>query len=403
MAKIKNEKQKEIFDPNDDGSPGIGINTLIRPERFLKSNDERKNLAFGYQNRFNLLGHVADFVDQLPLTSVNRQVKTENGRCDPITTKGKIQQSKTSYFTYSLTITPNARFARTHFFSAGKERYSYEPIDHDIQDHPNCVIFRPGPREDLVEKALRRIARRQAGSDQRHPVYKAGFTLYMLRKELKSYGHDIRWSDLRDALHILSNTSIFITIVTHDNKTIHHQTNFINGMTWGSSATNSDLYNPEYDRCYCTLNELIAYRLIEESYQAFQFDIYMRLTSFIARRILVTLSLEWRNAHVQSGYKRSMNELLLRYQSKLNPRMFNDYRLIVRALDELVAMNVLSKYTAEKITTGSKREDKDYEVIMYPTARFVSTQIESIGDRTMRSERRELNRPTLQPDDENEF
>ena len=174
-------------------------------------------------------------------------------------------------------------------------------------------------------------------------------------------------------------------------------------MTWGSSATNSDLYNPEYDRCYCTLNELIAYRLIEESYQAFQFDIYMRLTSFIARRILVTLSLEWRNAHVQSGYKRSMNELLLRYQSKLNPRMFNDYRLIVRALDELVAMNVLSKYTAEKITTGSKREDKDYEVIMYPTARFVSTQIESIGDRTMRSERRELNRPTLQPDDENEF
>lgn len=405
MPKINNDKQNDIFEDLEFISDSKAKDFVTRPERFKQKNDELKSLAFGVQNRFNLLGHVADFVDQLPLTSVDKQVKTVNGHCDPITTTGVINQGKNTSFTYTLTITPNARFEQKEYYAAGRKRYSYTPIDHNIQDHPNIVIFRPGPREDLVEKALRRIARRQADTSTNAPIYKAGFTLYQLRKELKEFGHDIRWDDLRDALHILSNTGIVITIVTNTNRTIQHQTNYINSMTWGSRAINSKIKQglTSEDRCYCTLNEFIARRLMEESYQAFQFDIYMRLSSFIARRILITLSLEWRNAHVQSGYKRSMNELLYRYQSKLNPRLFNDFRLIERALKELVSMGVLSKYETQKVSTGASRDKKDYEVTMYPTAAFVSTQIESVGDRTMRAERLELNRPTLQPDESNDF
>ncbi len=400
MAKKKKEGQSELFDLDAHESECLehGDKHSARPQKFLTKQTSIRHLAFGFQNEFNLLGHVADYVDQLPLTAIDRRVETVNGHCEPITISGEIVQSKTVSYNYKLTITPSARFSQNIITSAnGKNRFEYEPILHDIRDHPNCIIFRPGPREDLVEKALRRIARRQATSDPRLPVYRAGFTLYQLRKELLRSGHDIRWSDLRDSLHILANTGITLTIMTPDQREVSYQTNFISGLTWGSKAKNSELYDPENSRCFCTLNDIVAYSLITERYQAFQYDLYMRLTTFLSRRILVTLSLEWRNSHIQTGYVRSMNELILRYQSHLSDRLFNDYRLMKRALDELVKMDVLSRYTMEKVVTGKSRARKDYAITMYPTARFVGTQIESIGDRTMREERHSLKRPTMQP------
>ena len=70
-----------------------------------------------------------------------------------------------------------------------------------VKDHAGQVKeYYPGPREELVEDALRKIA-----CDHMNGVYlddKAGvqFTLYELKQELKGYGHEIHHDALVMAL-----------------------------------------------------------------------------------------------------------------------------------------------------------------------------------------------------------
>ena len=396
--KLESDAQSEMFDSDGtEPAKSSAKRTLLRPEKHNPKDTKNKHFAFGWQDEFNLLGHIVDVFDQLPLYSVERRVEATNGSFEPITMSAEIVQSKTMSFSYKLTITPNARFAQhVEVLESGKTKISYEPILHDFKEHPNAVVFRPGPREDSVEKAIRRIARRLTTSNPKSPVYKAGFTLYQLKKELQRSGHSIRWDDLRESLHILSNTGITLTLTTPDGKEINYKTDFISGLSTGSRVKSAKHFNPAQDRCYCTLNDIVAYSLRTERYQALQHDLYMRMSSFLARRILATISIEWRNAHTQTGYERSMNDLILRYNDSLSDRLNDDMRLTKKAMDELVAKEILSRYEMHKVVTGTKRAGKDFRVIMFPTSRFVGTQIEAIRDRTIRTERNELGQPSYQ-------
>lgn len=383
----------------------------VFPEKFIHKHGALRALAFGNQNKFNLLGHVANYVDQLPLHSTDRIVEMKNGVPQPITIDGRIIQSKSVFFDYKLTINPNARFARIVTITpSGKEKVEYRPVLHNFEDYEDIIYFRPGPREDLVEKALRRISMRQAGDSAGKPIYCARFSIYELRQELLRFGHHLRWSDIRDSLHILSHTTFTFSIMSENEQAPANRVSpaynayskkgitsaYITSLVWGSRATNSPLYNPDQQYCYCTLNELIAHSLATERYQAFQYDIYMRMTSFIARKLFSILSLEWRNSNSKLPYKRSMNELLLRFQSHLNERLANDVRTMKRALDELIFYNVLQSYDFDKQNNGVGRHRTDFIITMTPTSGFVQTQIESVNDRTMRESRLELGLPTLQ-------
>jgi hypothetical protein len=71
--------------------------------------------------------------------------------------------------------------------------------------------YYPAWREELVEEALKKLA-----CDHLNGVYLNGvagvqFTLYELRKELKSRGHDIHVHDLIESLLICRRTNITIT------------------------------------------------------------------------------------------------------------------------------------------------------------------------------------------------
>src|SRR6266571_4914398 len=76
--------------------------------------------------------------------------------------------------------------------------------------------YYPSWREELVEEALKKLA-----CDQLNGVYLNGvagvqFTLYELRKELKSRGHDIHLDDLLKSLMICRRAHIVITTRADD-------------------------------------------------------------------------------------------------------------------------------------------------------------------------------------------
>lgn len=380
----------------------------VFPERFLAKGGQLRALAFGHQSRFNLLGHVANYIDQIPFFAAERTVEMVNGAPVSTTIDGRIVQSKEVCIDYKLTITPGARFAKSiRVTDSGKTVVEYEPVLHNFSDHAELVYFKPGPREDLVDKALRRIAQRQAQPGSRKIAYCARFTIYDIRRELQSFGHWLQWKDIRHAIHVLSNTTFTFSIMSGNEPQSSGRhvaaysakgltSTYITSLEWGSRVADSEIYNPERDHCFCYLNELISHTLSTESYQAFQYNLYMRMSSFMARKLFSVLSLEWRNSNTEQPYRRSLNELLLRFQIGLSSRLSNDVRTMKKALDELVSFNIIARYEIEKVSRGVGRYNQDYIITLFPTSQFVQTQIEAVKDRKIREARHALNRPSLQ-------
>lgn len=346
------------------------------------------SLGFGSQDPFNVIGHIVDF-DRLPFYHVSRLVPSENGPAEPATITGRIR-SPNGPIDYQLTITPGAYFAdHDEVTPSGRVRQRLEPLVHNIQDHKRVVVLRPGHREDSVEKGIRRLAVKGVKKPG-EPIYRATFSLYQLKTELDASGHCIKYSDLRESLHILANTSIALTVKLPDGKALTLSTKYISGLILGSKAHNAQ-YDNNAEVCSCTLNEVVAHSLTREAYQAFQYETYMRLPNFLSRRIFVALSIEWRNANTETDYSRSMNEFILGANLPLSGRLNDDYRMVVKAMEELKTAGVLASYDmGQKETTGRGRAGRDYIIKMRPTAAFVGTQIEAIGDRKKREARHEL-------------
>lgn len=369
-----------------------------QPAKFRSKtqDDPNSQLAFGWQDQYNLLGHVADLFDQLGLYAPERRVSSIDGLAKPITLSGRVSHGKVK-FKYDVSITPAARFSEhTEIGTNNRTKTKLEPIDHNIENYKSIVILRPGHREDSVEKAIRRLATRTDTGKNGAPVYNSSFTLYGLRQELLRTGHDVKFPDLRESLHILSNTGITLTVENDEGVKVTYRTSYLQGLTMGSRRVDAKHYNPDSDRCHCSLNDIVAKSLSSESYQAFQYEIYMSLSLFLARRFMSILSIEWRNAHPDTRYERSMNELLTRAGQTLSVRVNDDYRATIKALDELKTQGILRLYETEKVITANGRAGKDYKLFLYPTSAFVTTQIEAIQDRTKRTERHSLRRPSLQ-------
>jgi hypothetical protein len=72
----------------------------------------------------------------------------------------------------------------------------------------------PGVREELVERALRKMAvQRQIeatldADEKQRPIFPIVFTLSQLRAELAAAGHDMKISQLREALYVLGNSTL---------------------------------------------------------------------------------------------------------------------------------------------------------------------------------------------------
>ena len=87
----------------------------------------------------------------------------------------------------------------------------------DARTGQERLVF-PGSREELVERALRFIAVQQIARTRLTPRVETGqavtvfFTLSMLRRHLEDLGHGFKLSAIKEALDILSHTSIEIRL-----------------------------------------------------------------------------------------------------------------------------------------------------------------------------------------------
>jgi hypothetical protein len=103
---------------------------------------------------------------------------------------------------------------------------NHEKLEIDVSLTPAIIISKegiahhvfPGEREELVERAIRKLALRQASDtgldtaqDSSTQIIQVTFTLRQLRRELVSQDHGYKLSEIKEALEVLSTATISVS------------------------------------------------------------------------------------------------------------------------------------------------------------------------------------------------
>lgn len=233
--------------------------------------------------------------------------------------------------------------------------------------------FYPSAREELVEHALRRIsAEQQAGFFDR-PNYRSGakFSLYLLRRELESKGHSLRYDELIEALDVLSLSAIEIVSSDPNAPEPFARSTYLPGLT--------GVRRVEYEadrtaRWGVLFHPLVTSSIDQVTYRQFNYQRLMRCTTQLARWLLGQLVLKYTQAALTNSFEIRFSTIQ-RDSALLNG--YKQQRQAVVALDDawaelktLGALHTIKK--VEQRVARGKLEDVVYTI--YPTQQFASEQ-----------------------------
>ncbi|WP_236043047.1 replication protein [Pseudomonas arcuscaelestis] len=252
----------------------------------------------------------------------------------------------------------------------------------------------PGSREECVEEALRKFST-QAGRFNEAEC-SVRFSLYDLRKELKSVGHTYTYDELRQALDILAKSSLTIQTRAADGDKIDITSNYLPLLYLRSKNKNSKDYIEVKDisdadkgdatLCMAVLHPLISRGIECGDFRLYHYSTSMRLTNSLAKILNRELSMGWRNASPAHPYRFHLVEFLSNTARGLSKRMPEDFRAVNIALAELVKEEVLSGFKSTPIKKPKGKGAIDYVYEVLPTNKFVSM----IVDGHRREKSREL-------------
>lgn len=225
--------------------------------------------------------------------------------------------------------------------------------------------FYPSFREELVEEALRKIA-----CDCLNGVFLDGqagvqFTLYELRKELKTRGHDMDISDLIESLKICNLASL--TVRDSSGKALIQSPIFPVLLI----ASKADwMENPKQAHCYVQFHPLVTASINHISYRQYDYLTYMAYKHRLSRWIHKRLAHNYVQASMMHPYSISLSTIL-RDSGAYHAARGNDRRREVEiALDELKAKQVVMEWKkAEK--RGLRNKIIDITYTLYPDFSFV--------------------------------
>lgn len=235
--------------------------------------------------------------------------------------------------------------------------------------------YYPGPREELVEEALRKLA-----CDRLNGVYlddQAGvqFTIYELHKELQSRGHDFARMSLVESLRIGNESHIRVT--KDDGELVLGSPIFPVLLL---ARKKEWIQHPKDTRCYVQFHPLITHCLSHLTYRQFDYAVYMGYTYRLSRWLHKRLAHMYTQAGMLHPYTIRLSTIL-RDSGTLEPaQKYNAPRSVERALDELKSRQTILAVTKE-ILRGPRNRLLDIKYSFLPTTEFVS-EVKRANQRT---------------------
>lgn len=227
--------------------------------------------------------------------------------------------------------------------------------------------YYPSWREELVEEALKKIACDELSGVYLNNTAGVQFTLYELRKELKSRGHEIHFDDLLKSLRICRETSIVISSEGKDDFEISSPIFPVlvirNRREWERS--------PKYTRCYVQFNPLITHSINKLAYRQFDYVKFMTFKRQLARWFHKRLSHNYVQAGVTGPKYNIKMSTVIRDSALVNAnRMRDNMRYIDESLDELVERGIIFNYDKE-IQKGLRGKIEDVRYTLNPHIDFI--------------------------------
>jgi hypothetical protein len=256
------------------------------------------------------------------------------------------------------------------------------PGDPDTGPRRSRMIF-PGEREELVERALRKMAvQRQIGAGlaankQKETVVRLSFTLSQLRRELQAAGHDFKIAYLAEAMEVLGRTLI-------------HPLGLVGNwefsesrplMTVSKKARHGDKTGRQW--IYTVDFHPLAVRaILLGAWQAINYKRVMELEQPLARWIVTRMNNRFRQAPSwkerlrlgESGYTLTLTRILAESGIRPEKHVSRTISRIEEALKELSERGFLGRYEKE-ITydgTGGRPRILDVRWTLFPSFAFAS-------------------------------
>lgn len=237
--------------------------------------------------------------------------------------------------------------------------------------------YYPGPREEAVEDALRKIAceeRRSTFLDDRAGVV---FTLHELQQELKRTGHSYSKDQIKEALQICKRTNLIV--ISADGTSILESNIFETlGLAtfedWKTKGSNA--------KCFVRFNALVTRAIQQFDIRRFNYEKAWAYKSVIARQLHKRLSHHYTQASGNNNYSIKLTTLIRDFGLARCPQLRDNLKKVRDALEEMKEKGVLDKYQIEPVV-DAKRHNKleDAAITLWTTYEFDMEAIESNRER----------------------
>jgi hypothetical protein len=256
------------------------------------------------------------------------------------------------------------------------------------QDGTGQAIY-PGAREELVERAIRKLAVQQVVNTGLHTAPQSGvriirvsFTLYQLRNELTAQGHGFKIVELKEALEVLNKAVVNLSCAR--DRTLH-------GL---SSAVFSN-YTYEYQedddsgrgsKVSVDYHPLATHAIINLAFYPINYHRVMSLASPLARWLVTRMSHRFRQATKAAffdgaSYQISLTTILNESGIANASRLRDNVAAVRQALGQMTKENVLHAmrpYEESLTYASTKGRKKVVDVVwqLFPSRQFAREIIE---------------------------
>ena len=250
----------------------------------------------------------------------------------------------------------------------------------------------PGAREELVERAIRKLAVQQVSNTGLHTaqgsstqIIRVTFTLSQLRRELDSQGHGFKLVELKEALEVLNKATISLSCSR--DRSLH-------GIN--SAVFSNLLYiyedkdeGGERSRVAVDYHPLATNAIVNLAFYPINYRRVMSLPSPLARWLVTRMSHRFRQASKHSvidgtNYQISLTTIFAESGVARPERPYDSLRTVRQALAQLVKENVLHElhpYDEEvsygaPSATGGRRAVTEAVWKLFPSRQFAQEIIE---------------------------
>ena len=256
------------------------------------------------------------------------------------------------------------------------------------QDGTGQAIY-PGAREELVERAIRKLAVQQVVNTGLHTVPQSGaqiirvsFTLYQLRKELTSQGHGFKVVELKEALEVLNKATV--NLACSKDRTLH-------GISSAVFSNYTYVYDEDDEsgqgsKVSVDYHPLATQAIINLAFYPINYQRVMSMASPLARWLATRLSHRFRQAtktaFVDGGsYQISLETILSESGIAKASRLRDNVATVRQALAQMVKENVLHAmrpYQEDLSYASTKGRKKVTDVVwqLFPSRQFAQEIIQ---------------------------